>query len=396
MTATERELPVRMVTPSFVGLLAAAMCFFFAYGMTIPILPPFVKDQLHGSDLVVGVVIGIMAVSSILIRPWVAARTLSWGSPRLVLLAGLVGAAAFAAYGIVGDTVQLSGLRLVTGAAQATLLVAAITKVTAEAPPDRRGEAISYFSVAPYLGIGLGPVLGEPLYQHFGFRWAFAVAGVIGLIGAVPILFVPNTRQPRPAVPVRRSIVHRAALWPGAVLALGTVGTVAMSAFMPLFVSDLGASGTQWIFLSYAAVVLLVRIVGGRIPDTMGPARTGWLSTGLICLGMIGFAVTPSVVGIYASLLPLGIGIALQYPGLLALTVNRVPEDERPQAVSTFTMFFDISTGLGGLFVGGVVAVGGTRSAFAACAACALLGLLFLRLFVLRPVTGTPVATAEE
>ncbi|AXI76297.1 MFS transporter [Peterkaempfera bronchialis] len=400
MTATDKDNPVRLVTPSFLGLFMAALCFFFAYGMTVPILPPFVKERLHGTDLIVGVVVGMMAVSSIVIRPLVAPRTSSWGCPRLVLVSGLVGAGAFAGYGLAADNVQLSGLRLVTGAAQATLLIAAITMVTSHAPPDRRGQAISYFSVAPYLGIGIGPVLGQTLFEHLGFRPAFAIAGVIGLAGAIPILFVPNVRVPRPAGAPRQPIFHKVALWPGTVLALGMVGAIAMSAFMPLFVSDLGASGTQWIFLAYAAVVLLVRVVGGRIPDTLGPARTGWLSTSLISLGMVGFAVTPSVLGIYLSLIPLGTGIALQYPGLLALTVNRVSEEERPRAVSTFTMFFDLATGIGGLFVGGIVAVGGYRSAFAACAACSLLGLVLLRLFVVaRPTEGgaaesSPVETA--
>jgi MFS family permease len=382
MTATNEAAQNRLVSVRFMGLLMAVLCFFVGYGITVPILPPFVKQQLHGSDLVVGIVIGIVAVSAIVIRPVVAPRTLSWGCPRLVLIAGLIGAAAFAGYGAVTGIVQLAGLRMVTGAAQATLLIAALTLVTSNVPPSRRGQAISYFSVAPYLGLGIGPVFGQLLYEHIGFRPTFVAGGAIGLVGAIPILFVPNARVPRPAGAPREPVLHKAALWPGAVLALGIVGAIAMSAFIPLFVSELHASGTQWIFLSYAAVVLLVRVLGGRLPDSLGPARTGLISTILICVGMTGFAVTPSVIGIYAALVPLGIGMALQYPGLLALAINRVSEQDRPRAVSTFTMFFDIAAGLGGLLMGAFATVGGYRAAFAAAAGCSLLGLFFLRLFV--------------
>jgi predicted MFS family arabinose efflux permease len=92
--------------------------------------------------------------------------------------------------------------------------------------------------------------------------------------------------------------------------------------------------------------------------------------------------------------------MALQYPGLLALAINRVSDDERPRAVSTFTMFFDIAAGFGGLLVGSVAAVGGYRSAFAACAGCSLLGLVFLWVFVLeRPgaaVAGTVAAVGSD
>ena len=84
----------------------------------------------------------------------------------------------------------------------------------------------------------------------------------------------------------------------------------------------------------YAVVVLLVCIGGGNVPDRMGPARTGWTATVLICLGVTGSAATAAVWGICVSLVPLGIGIALQCPGLPALTLNRVSDDERPRAPS--------------------------------------------------------------
>lgn len=56
----------------------------------------------------------------------------------------------------------------------------------------------------------------------------------------------------------------------------------------------------------------------------------------------------------------------------------------------TFTAFFDIATGSGGQFVGGIAAtVGGYRSA-AAAAMCSLVTLLILRFLVLvSPVEET-------
>lgn len=54
-------------------------------------------------------------------------------------------------------------------------------------------------------------------------------------------------------------------------------------------------------------------------------------------------------------------------------------------------MFFDIATGSGGQFVGGIAAaVGGYQSAFAAAAMCSLVTLLILRFLVLvRPAEET-------
>ena len=53
-------------------------------------------------------------------------------------------------------------------------------------------------------------------------------------------------------------------------------------------------------------------------------------------------------------------------------------------------MLFDIATGSGGQLVGGIAAVGGYRSAFAAAAVCSLVALLILRFLVLvRPAEET-------
>jgi predicted MFS family arabinose efflux permease len=382
----------RVVTPRFVTLIASALFFFFAYGMTVPILSPFVKDELGGTNLAVGVVIGAVALSAICIRPWLAPRTITWGCPRLILISLLAGGLAFVAYGFAQNTLQLGALRLVTGGAQATLLIAAITMVTNSVSPARRAEAISYFSVAPYIGNGLGPVFGQWAFDAWGFDHAFVASGVVGLLGVAPVVFLRDARRDAEVPEVKRRAFHRGAVWPGAVLALGIVGAIAMSAFIPLFVADLGAGGSQWIFLAYAVVVLLVRTLGGRLPGRIGSARTGIVSTVMIVVGMGGFALTPSVSGIYVALVPLGIGMALQYPGLLALAVNRVSDEDRPAAISTFTMFFDIAAGVGGLLIGSVAAVGGYRSAFGAAAVCSCIGLVLLWTLVLNRSMDEPAA----
>ena len=46
------------------------------------------------------------------------------------------------------------------------------------APPTARGEAASYFSVALYSGLALGPALGEHLADSSGYDHVWLVAGV--------------------------------------------------------------------------------------------------------------------------------------------------------------------------------------------------------------------------
>ena len=95
----------RVITPEFALLLGAAVCFFLAFGMTLPILAYLVRS-LGGGDLAIGIVVGVVAVSATLVRPLIPPRIRSWGFQRLILLAGICGAVSFAGYGLVGSIVE--------------------------------------------------------------------------------------------------------------------------------------------------------------------------------------------------------------------------------------------------------------------------------------------------
>ena len=79
------------------------------------------------------------------------------------------------------------------------------------------------------------------------------------------------------------------------------------------------------------------------------------------------------------------VGQAFLYPSLMALTVNRVDERERPAALSSFTMFFDVGTIAGGLALGAVAELFGKRSAFAGGIVLAAIGVWLLLTRVTSP-----------
>ena len=147
------------------------------------------------------------------------------------------------------------------------------------------------------------------------------------------------------------------------------------------------------VYLVYTAVVIMVRVFGARIPDRLGPSKCGTLATVMIAAGMALVALSGSVWGLYAGSATMAAGISFLYPTLMKLVVDRAPHEERASAVATFTAFFDIATGLGGLLIGGMAAAGGYRASFATAAVSALVGLLILHTMVLRTHAST-TATA--
>jgi MFS family permease len=262
------------------------------------------------------------------------------------------------------------------------------------APDSRRGEALSFYSVSVYLGAGTGPVLGEWFHGHGSMPWGFATAGVIGLSSGLISLRSVETRQPSHLDDHSRrgARVSSLALVPGAVLALGMIGSTAFGAYMPLYSDELGMGGSQWVFLAYAVTVISVRIVGARLPDQLGASRSGTVAMLVIASGMGLITVIGTPAGLYAGSVVFAVGISFLYPSLMALVVSRASASERSSAVATFTSFFDVSTGFGGLSIGGVAAAGGYRSTFATAAVAAIVGLVVLRGIVLRSPAPPPLA----
>ena len=86
-----------------------------------------------------------------------------------------------------------------------------------------------------------------------------------------------------------------------------------------------------------------------------------------------------SQAGFYIGTVILALGGSLLYPALMVAAVDGVPPNERAQAVSTFTMFFELSAGIGGPILG-VTAwmVGATVGAFYASATMSAIGIVLL------------------
>jgi MFS family permease len=93
---------------------------------------------------------------------------------------------------------------------------------------------------------------------------------------------------------------------------------------------------------------------------------------------------------LWASAAVIGVGMAFMYPSLMALTVNRVDDRERPAAVSSFTMFFEIGTVSGGLLLGAVAELAGKQASFGAAVVMCAAGLWLLRTRVAPATERSP------
>jgi MFS family permease len=397
----------RLLTRPFLVVTATALVFFVYIGMLIPIVPLYIEGPLARGEFGIGLTIAVFALAAICARPFLGRIADRYGRRVLLIggasLAGLAGLAASQA----SEFWQLLVLRGLMGIGEAAVFVGAATLIADLSPRDRRAEGASYFSVAVFGGIGVGPIIGELVLDDTQFERAFLLAGTFALVAAVVALFAPaRVVSPDPiddaiasaSSPTgRRRIMHPAAIMPGVVLASGVAAFSTFGAFIPEYSREVGLATSGGLFAAYSLTSVLVRIFGATLPERLGPRRAVTIALGTLGIGLTILAAVPTVPALWVASVFVGVGMAFNYPSLLALTVNRASDSDRAWAISSFTMFFEVGSVFGGLFIGGFAQAVGKQTGFLGGVACCVVGLYLLRVRLVpsgSPDAGPSAATA--
>lgn len=378
-----------LLSPGFVLVTAATLFYFIALGALLPTLPVYVEDELGGGSVAVGVAVGVFAVSAALLRPLAGRLGDTRGRRILVIGGSLVMGLSVLAYTLVDSIAALVALRLLTGAGEAAMWVGAATAIQDMAPDDRRGEAASYFSVALYAGLAFGPLVGEGLRDSAGFHAVWIFAGCCGLVACALGFGTPRDvrREPQPF-----RLLHPAALGPGAILLLGMLPFIGFATFIALYGPTVGFADVAPLLLVYGVLVLVIRVVGAKLPDQLGWTRASSTALSVLAVGGLLLGLWSGTAGVWLAVVALAIGMSLLFPALFSATVAAVPESERGQAVGTFSLSFDLASGLGPAVLGVVVALADYRAAFVVAGLGAAAGLALVGPVARRAAASAPSA----
>ncbi|HEV7199959.1 MAG TPA: MFS transporter [Candidatus Limnocylindria bacterium] len=391
--------PSRLLTPAFVLLAVATLAYFIADGMTLPATPLYVTDALGGDDVAVGLTVGAFGLTALILRPLSGALADRRGRRPL-----LIGGSALFAIGMLGHLVAVSvplliAMRLLLGAAEAFMFVAALTTASDLAPDDRRGEAINYLSLSLYVGIAIGPLIGEALLDVADFNAVWIAAAALAGLAVALAWRVPETRppdleptdEPVPHRGLAARFLHPAAVGPGLVLLAGTWGMGGFFAFLVLHARELGLDGAGSLFLLYAGIVILLRAAIPWLPDRLGYARTAALGLTAEFIGLLILGLAPGVASLYIGTAVFGFGATFMAPALLTMAVDRVGSTERGAVLGSTSAFIDLGFGLAPAVLGSVAAAFGYGSVFAVSAFVALAGVGLLALMRRRaPASAIP------
>ncbi len=240
----------------------------------------------------------------------------------------------------------------------AIVFASSLTYVSQTTPESRRTEAIGILGVGGFLGMLVGPYLGDFFLQvgtrqRSDFVWLFMVAAAANLLPAFMLLLMRSPANDRVRGPVRlREFVSTTRrYWPGMILFVHVTFGVCMTGplvFVASFVDQVpvriaNVSVIGLFFWCYAGLAICIRLLLRRLPDRIGPARVLVAGGVLMSLGMYLFSMVDSHHPwlIVAPALLCGAGHGLMFHTMTSLTLQSFPLEVRGTGSALGLMMLD-------------------------------------------------------
>jgi predicted MFS family arabinose efflux permease len=216
-------------------------------------------------------------------------------------------------------------------------------------PEGRRTEGLALFGIS-----GIVPIVLNPLAQDAGVEASdirFYIPAVGGLVllsmGFVAAVREPP-RHPRGTEPAgfRAAVgaLLRRRLWPVWLAAVVFSGLVAVFyAFATVTAEVRGVERPSYVWFSYAAGAIGVRLLGARVPDRVGPANLVAPALAAYAAGCLVAAEAHDTGGFLLAGFLAGLGHGYGFPVLSGQAVSRTPPHLRGSGVAAYTGLWDLS-----------------------------------------------------
>ncbi|HEX3247090.1 MAG TPA: MFS transporter [Chloroflexota bacterium] len=342
--------------------------------ITLPVLPLFLARQGQ-SESYIGLVLAAFSITSFTARPFFG-QQIDRGRGRGAL-AGSSACLSLAALGyLVPNAPVLFLSRAVHGLGWAGINAVGSGWVAVLAPARRRAEAIAYYTTAQAGTVVFGPVLGLAIARQFGDESAFAVAGAVAILAVLAILGARQAAEAHHAEQYGQkhltggwwsTLIERSAV-PATIL-LGVLNVVgpASVAYMPLYFLKQGLEHPDFYFLAQGLTGVLGRAGVGRLGDRLGRKRM--IGVGILVQfgGFVLLAAANSLETIILAGSIVTLGNAVREPSFYALVIDRAEPARRGAALATYTMGFQIGSGIGSALWGNVIQYFGYTTMYVSC-----------------------------
>jgi MFS family permease len=177
-------------------MLTLVYVFNFIDRQLLVILQESIKKELHLSDTQLGLLSGITFAIFYVTLGIPIARFADKGNRKNIVAMSLgLWSIMTALSGSARNFFQLLLARIGVGVGEAGGSPPAHAMISDYFPPEKRATALSFYSTGIYIGVLVGFLMGGYLNQHLGWRTAFLVLGIPGIVFS--LLFYAWVKEPR-------------------------------------------------------------------------------------------------------------------------------------------------------------------------------------------------------
>jgi MFS family permease len=358
----------------------------FAFSSVLCILIPTFPIYLLGKgspEAEIGLLIGVLSVSSLILRPFVGRALLRIPEKKFMIIGAILYAFSSFAYLFAMPFWPLFIVRILHGIGLAFFSTASFTLIANISPEAHRGQSLSYYYLAINFAFVLAPYFGMLLINQFNFSILFLVCIALSLCS----LFITNQltqtqtlRSENPAMK-KQPLLSREALPPAVMAFMVNIIWGAVTAFFPLYAVSQGVSNPGLFFGVLAITHVVGRILGGRILDLYSREKVIFpcLIAYIISMSILAFSKTLSMFILVAVIW--GIGNAFLLPSLVVYVLDRVGSSPGP-AMGTFTAISDLGISLGSVVMGIIIHTASYPIMFLCLALTGVINLNYFYFFV--------------
>ena len=358
----------RLLTPSYILIIAANFLQFFGFWLLIPVLPFYLQEVFGADKTSIGAILSCYTVAALCMRPFSGYLLDTFARKPLYLLAYFLFTAMFGGYMLAGTLTLFILFRIIHGFSFGMVTVSGNTIVIDIMPSSRRGEGLGYYGLANNIAMSIGPMTGLFLHDAaIGYTFIFSCSLGACLLGFLCAALVKTPYKPpvkREAISLDRFILLKG-IPAGISLLLLSIPYGMTTNYVAMYAKQIGITASTGFFFTLMAIGMAVsRLFSGKLVDK--GMITQVIQTGLylVCFCFCGLSICgwiangnlqATTIFFFVIALLLGVGFGTMFPAYNTLFVNLAPNNQRGTATSTYLTSWDVGIGIG-MLLGGYTA----------------------------------------
>jgi MFS family permease len=345
-------------TTQFWLLCTSNFLFSASFQMMIPELPDYLSSM--GGKEYIGYIIALFTLTAGFARPFSGKLTDTIGRVPIMAFGSVVCFVCSGVYPFVHTVFGFLFLRFLHGFSTGTKPTATAAYVADIIPEDRRGEAQGMLGIFTATGMSIGPTIGSYLAGWASMNVMFYTSSAFALFSILILLNIKETLPKSSKEPFSFKLfkigwidIFEPRVLPAfIVMLLVSFGSGVLLTLVADQTKILGMTNKGLFFTISTIASLAVRILFSKSSDKYGRIPVLIVSSIIMIISMIMFAVVDSVwVFVLASIL-FGFSWGFNTPTLMAWTIDLSHEDFRGRALATTYIALEAGIGIGALMSG--------------------------------------------